>query len=262
LREGLPSIPGKALLKRGPSPKNIGGEYLNVEFGLKPLISDLGKFAEAYQNSEKILAQLERDSGRMVRRKYTFPTETVEKVEEFPDVFPAAGSSISIYSIGRGKLVRTETLKRKFKFSGAFTYYVPPKGTWRRTEFELAHLYGTRFDLGTAWELTPWSWAADWFGNFGDVVKNISQFSQDGLVLRYGYIMCHSTRHVDLTWTGEINQGNGWHPVTLKDSYTWETKQRKRATPYGFGIDLATDLSDRQLAIIAALGLSRGSGHR
>jgi hypothetical protein len=258
LREGLPSIPGNAL-RRGIRPDKFGGEYLNVEFGIKPLISDLKKFIEASQKSEKILAQLERDSGRIVRRGHTFPSEVIgDETYTYPSkTYPTFyGSGLTINHLGEGTLTVHTKTTRKVWFSGAFTYHLPPRGTWMRTVSELNKLYGIRITPDTIYQLTPWSWAIDWFSSTGDVVNNLSLFANDGLVLRFGYVMCHTTQVITEEWNGSANFNGTFKPLRLVDTYKIECKQRRTATPFGFGIDLP-DLSDRQLAIIAALGLSR-----
>jgi hypothetical protein len=83
LREGIPKAVGAAALKnRFSDYRDIGGEYLNYQFGWAPIVSDLKSVASAISNSERILRQLERDSGKNVRRKFAFPptlTITQEK---------------------------------------------------------------------------------------------------------------------------------------------------------------------------------------
>jgi len=105
------------------------------------------------------------------------------------------------------------------------------------------------------WELVPWSWAVDWFTNVGDLIKNVSAFSTDGLVMRYGYIMEHSIArdtYIHIGPTGFRSQSVFCEPYT----FVCETKLRRRATPFGFGLNLEA-LTGRQKSIIAALGLTR-----
>jgi hypothetical protein len=69
-REGLPSLIGASLLKeRASFLRGLGGEYLNVQFGWKPLVADLKAAAKAIIDSDDILKQLARDSGRNVHRR-------------------------------------------------------------------------------------------------------------------------------------------------------------------------------------------------
>jgi hypothetical protein len=108
-------------------------------------------------------------------------------------------------------------------------------------------LLGVKLSPDTVWNLNPWTWAADWFANTGDLMTNVSNMGQDGLVLQYGYMM--ASEEVS---TYSVASKNG--AVT---SRTRLVKRAKRipASPYGFGVSLST-LTARQLAIITALGLS------
>jgi hypothetical protein len=118
---------------------------------------------------------------------------------------------------------------------------------------EASKILGTRLTPDTVWNLNPWTWAADWFANTGDLMTNVSNLDTDGLVLQYGYIMDEESSimhriaslHLDAPYVS---------PSTVRDT---EYKRCKRlpANPYGFTATLST-LTARQLAIIAALGLS------
>jgi len=249
LREGLPSIPGTS--------GNIGSEFLNIQFGVLPSIDDIANIKTAYQQSDKLLRQLNRDSGRLVRRRYSFPDEvTTEKVVT-TDVFPTYVRGVVLATLcQKGTLTTTTKKVVKTSYSGACTYYLPPIGTWRRKLAELDYLYGLQPGLDTAWELTPWSWLVDWQSNFGDVLKNISALSEDGLVYQYAYVMQQVETTVEHQWQGNTIRGGSLVATTVSSSVRCVSKQRRPATPFGFGLDIG-DFSPRQLAILAALGISR-----
>jgi len=114
---------------------------------------------------------------------------------------------------------------------------------------------GLDLDLEVLWNAAPWSWAVDWFSNTGDLIHNMNRWSTDGLVLKYGYIMEHSVVRDKYTFVGPT----GMKPVsTYPPSVTLvtETKIRRRATPFGFGLTLS-GFTNQQKAIVAALGISR-----
>jgi hypothetical protein len=106
------------------------------------------------------------------------------------------------------------------------------------------------------WNLTPWSWAVDWFSNVGDVLSNISDTIDDSLLMRYGYIMEHTI--VRDTYTRKYDRPF-WDKSVLLDSgvsLVTETKLRRRANPFGFGMSWE-GLSPKQLSILASLGITR-----
>jgi hypothetical protein len=73
-------------------------------------------------------------------------------------------------------------------------------------------------------------------------------------VLRYGYMMVQTTSEVTLSTVITDVHGSRY-PSTC--TYRTVVKQRRRATPFGFGVDFGK-LSPKQLSIIAALGLNKG----
>jgi hypothetical protein len=115
-------------------------------------------------------------------------------------------------------------------------------------------LIGLGLTPDVLWNLAPWSWAVDWFTNTGDVILNLTDWASDGLVMVYGYLMEHTIVKdtYTLTFPGIFPRRNVTPMV-----FVTETKLRRKANPFGFGVN-ANDLSDRQLAIITALGLTAG----
>jgi hypothetical protein len=120
---------------------------------------------------------------------------------------------------------------------------------------ELDYLYGIRPGLDTLWELTPWSWLVDWQSNVGDVLKNLSAFSSDGLIMPYAYIMCEQTSHKEYVMPIQYSDYGVWKDATLSVVVKAVTQQRRPATPFGFGVQLE-QLTLKQGAILAALGIS------
>jgi len=123
-----------------------------------------------------------------------------------------------------------------------------------RHALEAKKLLGLTLTPDTLWNAAPWSWAVDWFSNTGDVISNVTDSVTDGLVMRYGYIMEHSiVKNIySLTKPGTLNPDVRVPSITL----VVETKKRRRANPFGFGLSWGS-LSLRQQAIALALGLTR-----
>lgn len=251
-QDGFPMVTGGSLFKeRVQAARSAGGEYLNVEFGWLPLVRDLQSFAKTVKDSHKILDQYRKGSDTKIRTAYDFsPSETTRTY--------IGGGFLShpvLESSGQGTL--SETHRSKAWFRGAFRYHIPVAddvlGKFQQWSSMSDHLLGWKVTPETVWNIAPWSWAADWFGNTGDVLANVSNLGKDGLVLQYGYSMAHRQRHIQLTATFNERYGQ---TITPTRDYMYEWKRRRPATPYGFGVNLQT-LSAKQIAIIAALGLSR-----
>lgn len=266
-RDGLPKLPGASTAD---SSKNWlqkwGEERLNSEFALKPMISDLRSFAQVVKDYDKILKQYERNVGKGVRRSRRLPDEV--KVEQLPDISPyyPQGGSLPASYFNPGVLHREVTTVTKRWFSGMFTYYFNASGEnsslrdkiqYRAQQADL--LLGTDLSPELLWNLAPWSWAFDWYTNAGDVLHNISAFLSDGLVMKYGYVMEHKLITTTYTLDGYSLKSNVQGSIApLKMTTTQERKVRLKASPFGFGLT-DTDLSPRQKAIIAALGITQNA---
>ncbi len=259
-------------------------DFLNFSFAIQPLLKDLEKVFHAVINSEKILNQIRRDSGRNVRRRMQFPP-TVETSEIFREAFvpyglndfgngsnankslflgynPSLSPSNNADPAGaRGLILINRSQGSRYWFSGAYTYYFPDGdedslmdnvSQWVRDSNKILG-YGVTPE--TLWNLTPWTWLSDWFVNIGDNITNYTNFSQDNLVLRYGYLMRHMTTQYTHT-AQNIVFYNGYNPGTVTARYSVESKDRVKATPFGFGSNPNT-WSARQWAILASLGMTR-----
>lgn len=237
----LPKIPGRDFARRGL--KGTGGEYLNVEFGWSPAWRDIKSFREANAKAEEFLTRLEERSGKYSRKRYTLVEDT-----STTETLVAANASSTLDLVGnphrKYPLRRTTITSEKVWFSGAFTHFYqrsPSQIEFFRKLQDARDVYGLDLSVEVAWNLLPYSWLADWYGNIGDVAHNLTRFSQDGLTMRYGYIMRHKSIEYIYTY--------GPSSFTTKA----EVKQRRKASPFGFGVSPA-NLSDRQWAILAALG--------
>nr|URG16439.1 MAG: maturation protein [Leviviridae sp.] len=260
LREQLPQIPGQALLRSHLRDyRQGGGEYLNIQFGILPLYNDIKKIVETANEADKLIAQYTRDSGRLVRRRAKLQIETSTEVTT-PAVsgFISPAIPLPFYSSTSGVMTRRRVTTLRWSFSGAYTYYLDPGVTYlgqmKRNEQIAAKLYGTRLTPEVLWELTPWSWAIDWQTNFGDVMTNISALLNDSLVIRWAYVMCHQTITDTYTLSGTDLKGV---KGPFSQSFAVSRKVRRKATPYGFGLDPAA-FTASQWAIIGALGISKG----
>jgi len=262
LRESVPKLPGWALIgSKANVAKRFADEYLNLEFGVKPMMSDLRQISDAVKRSTKLLKQLERDSGRLIRRSYDFPIDTsTQRTLISPSTWTAPALNTWLYLHSGYTLYQERTVTQRFWFRGAYTYYYEMgeklTDSLRRAEQSISRLFGTRVTPELLWELEPWSWAIDWVTNIGDVIHNITAFSHDSLVMPYAYIMGNYIATDKYTLHGV--QFVGLPPQTLVQSFTTNVKFRSAATPYGFGLDPAA-FSPRQWAILGALGITRAT---
>lgn len=281
-REGIAKLPGHETylmanqMKKGPM-RSSAGEYLNLEFGWKPLVSATVDTLNAVLNASRIIRQYQRDSGKVIRRRYSFPTQTSSQTFYSGDIarglyLPDGGTNGSISAgmwdavwkngVQAGPFTETITTTRDVSFSGAYSYHLPQGNSllddFKRYEQYAHKLLGLRLSPDVLWELSPWSWLADWNGNLGANLKNASMLQNDGLVIRYGYLMTTTVvkRTVSVQGLSTVRGGN---LGTVSATYTTTDKVRERANPFGWGSNPAS-FTGRQWAILGALGITKAPG--
>lgn len=276
LREGLPKLVGASLAKNGLKAKGlhkaVGEEFLNVEFGYKPLVGDIVKSALAVVDFEKRLGQLRKDSEQVVRRRAQLASEQTAQVVPLtgtnvlgpylPFMNTGTGNvnmtSEVIYS--KGAPQRLEEFSSDVWFAGAYSYYLHQGNEFHdkvKEYAQLAHmLLGADLSPETVWQVTPWSWLFDWFADTSVFMRNITELQPDSSVLRYGYIMSTSKT----TWTYIVPditpQIGASCPTVASVTRQRVIKQRRKATPYGFGLDIGA-FSSRRWSVLGALGMTK-----
>lgn len=261
MRDGIPRVLlSRDWQKSASAARAAGDDYLNAQFGWRPLVSDIKSIAEAVATTDSAVKQLQRDSGRLVRRRYQFPTTTSSETEllSYGSGYMPAFGQLARFLEQEGVRERLVETERRQWFSGAFTYYFPQasKGSDGLEMLRAVSdsVFGLSLTPEVLWNLTPWSWAVDWFTNTGDVLANVSDHQQYGLIMPYGYMMETTINKYTYSLRGSKfwNSTEGPSDVSL----VTETKLRRKANPFGFGLNW-DGLDPFQLSILAALGLSR-----
>ncbi len=269
VREGMPSFHDLQELldqmKKHKASKIGSDEYLNFEFGIRPILAEIRKFANAVVKSDQIMRQYDRDAGRLVRRRFSFPTQ--EEVTQFPvesgvQVYPTLPTSMYETLGYSGLRYKTRTRRVDVWFSGAYFYSLPYATIGGQTAFardvtRARVLLGLKLDIEVLWNLAPWSWFLDWFGNIGQVIANCAAFQHDGLVMKYGYLMYREVIEDKYVHSGVHFKDGG--SGEIQTTFGTVLKKRTKAHPYGFGVR-DVDLTPRQVAILAAIGIS-GASH-
>lgn len=261
IKRSLPGI--NTWKKRTKSVLDAADEYLAAQFGWLPLVDEVKNVSSNIKHAHEIRKHYDSNAGSNTKREYEFPTETTSYSVQYQEPAQTSGMSLGTAFKGLGTvgtITRTvETVTRRW-FVGSFTY---PKiqgnsnlDRMARAEAHADHLLGTRLTPTVMWELTPWSWAVDWFTNAGEVVNNFTNFAINGLVMRYGYMMEEKSTTYTCTMSG--GTGHNTDPALRlpPSSMTVVSKVRRPANPYGFGLGWE-DLSPSQLLITAALGITR-----
>lgn len=260
-REGRLPIPGiQAWKQRTELAKAAGSEYLNAVFGWLPLVDDVLSTAQSVLDMATIIENYRSASGTRVSREFEFPHEVSETTQ---DIYSGQCEALYAGNVpGFNDGTAPTVTRRRYKavrrwFSGEFTYSAANGKSFDdivRAKSDAEKLFGSTLTPDVLWELTPWSWAVDWFSNASNVIHNIGAFTQAGLVMRYGYIM--EETHIVDTYEAPGTGLKGASGAAPTSQVTYNVKRRRDANPFGFGLEWE-GLSPTQLAILAALGITR-----
>lgn len=244
-------------------PDNIANQFINEQFGWAPFIGDARDLYRAYNNQDRLMADITRQNGNWIKRGGNVLKE--DNIEEYANVSNASGyvypSLTSDFYRGSGSFVDSHLysqIEREVWFDGSFKFYAPEfdslsragTGTYGKI-MQMMHYYGVRISPTVVWELTPWTWLVDWFSNAGDIIDNVTSQVFDRLVSRYAYIMQRSRKWVCNDSIIHLQGGD----VTCSWTQQIVTKKRRAASPYGFDLSNG-DLSVRQKLILGALGVT------
>jgi len=264
LREGLPSVVPSLLKGKISFFKDLGKDYLNVEFGWKPFLSDLQNAAKALLNAQTALSRPYGPVHRSSTVEYPDTSDYGEGTRngsillqdvptyltssEISKAYPGGLLPAGYTSLGLG--ISTYTTQKNW-FEANF--FLLPKIGYDPSDFvsRLDSLVNTRITPSVLWELTPWSWLVDWGLRIGDALQTAERLADDRVHAQYAYGMRHTTvrRHAKVI----ENPRN----LNLSSATLLEKKERVRANPYGFKVGGYSGLNAWQQSILLALGLTK-----
>lgn len=245
------------------SPKGLGDQFLNVQFGWKPFLRDIGSAFNAVNNFEiyQRLAVLNNDKW-MERSFREDQTETEEVIlRRGPSNANEADPTLywPVFIVpGSCYQTVTKRVKTRIWYKGVFKTYRPEfkQGEPHTALLDLRQklsLLGLRISPSLLYKVTPWTWLGDWFVNAGDFVQRVEDNISNAVMSKYFYVMRQIVTELEYRKIFQTKDGQV-HDLRWKREIT--TKARaKNTNPWGFTTPPG-GLSQGQLAIIAALGLS------
>lgn len=243
--------------------KDVGGEYLNHQFGWVPFINDIKKFIKLQDTIEDRLARIRKDNGKWRKRKCTIRNDSsTTSSSSTGRVSPVVSTNAYTPHLTPDPAQITVTTVDKIWFEGCMRFWIDDldvdssKSIW--TSRIRQKLWGAELTPSLLWELTPWSWLNDWCVNLGDIYSNLSNSAYDSLVAKYAFVMRYRQTREEVSWVDALNAfpSGKVYPKCITVSSA-ECKERQTASQWGFGQLDEGDLTPRQLAILAALGISR-----
>jgi hypothetical protein len=275
MRDGLPHLPVR-LKNQVRDFRLNGGNYLNIQFGWRPLLKDLQDLYKTWLSLDSRVRQLIRDNGRPIRRKGRLSPVITNTTEDLIALGTGTAKSsldgFELFSVdpsytGPVYAKKTVQTSEEIWFKGRFRYYIPELSPSQWDPKVVSQLFGLNPSPSLLYEILPWSWLIDWFLNVGDVLANLSRAFAQNQVVDYAYVMRHFKRETTYTvrtaplirtTNADPLSVNGYYPAqTFTTVVVEESKERVVSTPFGFGVT-TSGLSAQQVAILTALDLSRG----
>lgn len=226
----------------------VGNAYLSYQFGAAPIIGDLKRmfvdFPTAVKRRMNVLKNLQ-EKG-FTCRKVQLDSQSGSNPPLFVGLDNRGENRFSIYGY--------ETTQWSQRTWGYANWYLDEHRSIY-TDAELLGIaekvlrgtYGSPASLSNLWELLPWSWLFDWFGNVGDILSannNVVGAHNDGMA----YICVHTI--------ARMNGYSSTHPQFVDPFISrYETKSRT-AVPAVLSAEVPF-LNEGQLSILTAIGTTR-----
>lgn len=282
LREGLPKLGIDTFKDRAEVIKNAGGDYLNYQFGIAPLISDIKTALRVLFDSTELLKGVP-EQGRPIRRKWALPPIIESEYREDTDALTQVGGypgfdqdiphpylksltgtprNLGVSSQNTtSKAFTAKRLERRQWFVGSYSHFLPlgfnPSNFLERLDV----LTQVKLTPSTLWELAPWSWMTDWFSHIGDSIEANMIASSDTQYIHYAYAMeetiCSLYTDVRFKSAPSIYVTHFAGKDRLSTVTETSFKRRIRANPFGFTAGGFNGLNDHQKSIVLALGAAR-----
>lgn len=253
-------------LKKIRMSQRASDHFINVMFGWKPFLKDLGDLLDLCDQYFTKLKKAEKLNGRWVRRSFTEPpivssTQVWNTTYAYSHQLYRSSFLPAIGGAQSATMVVHRQKSTEIWYEGRFRVYRPEfdPGVEMHDQVRSAKQFltmgGFNIKPSVIWAVTPWSWLADWFGNIGGNIRALEDYLSGEVVSKYMYIMRRTYDQYVYMGTQTFNNG-----PTLSGSSTRRREVKRResaASPFGFSVN--GDLSPVQLLILSALGISRTS---
>jgi hypothetical protein len=175
--------------------RTVSGQFLNYQFGVKPLISDLKKLGTIMATVEKRIAYLRSTYGKRVRVGHS------EDISVDPSGSPTTLYSDSFFTV-KGTVLNYRAL---FQATGYIYHLLENLYGIEATLRGASSALGLLDPVEAVWNAIPFSFVADWFGRIGNVLSRLDRlqpFSGEWRCIDFGYsIKEYAVFKVDVYWT-------------------------------------------------------------
>lgn len=223
--------------------RRTGSRWLNYEFMVRPLVGDIVKAVNIHDQINRRIREInDLYDGNGIRK-------TVRQGSYTSSSNPSATvQSVGVTIMCQFDKVTTTRCSTHIRWAPTSRCGLKPSPRLIRA-LAVQAVYGGTIDLSTLWEIMPWSWMIDWFGNVGEYLssnRNIIPARVTGV-----YPMKHT---MTTGYVQPYRSGNGETTMTAITGIR-ESKVRvaSSVTPSAH----LPFLTGRQLGILSALAATR-----
>lgn len=226
--------------------RRIGGRNLEFQFAIRPLIGDINNMLESHRHVAR--------RAKVLNRLYT--GHGLRRTVSQGSFSRSAKVNATLQSLGTlctDTFDVTTTLDCSTHIRWKPTTSVPISSNGfpdAKRIRALAHsaVHGQTIDFSTLWEVMPWSWALDWFGNVGTFLK-----ASRNLIPARVSVVCPMKHAITRGSTPGWDYGGGKTITAIQ--YIRETK--RRSVSFVSPIAHFNFLNGHQVGILASLAAAR-----
>lgn len=226
--------------------KRGAGALVATDFGVNPYIEDFLKLMKLNNQIKRRVGELEKLKKRGGLRRTVKVFNGSFSIADFDQLMQSNFG----YFVSKGRYCSTEEVKVHCRWYPSATFF-----PWEQTNHPLVDqatdaLLGKTIDMATAWELIPWTWMIDWFGNVSDYLaatRNVVHATLASVTVM---------RHQRSEWSWSASNINGTAQCAPASAVR-ETKDRKLSAV--FPEASLPFLSPGQMGIAAGLTILKSS---
>ncbi|DAD51780.1 maturation protein [ssRNA phage Gerhypos.1_27] len=221
--------------------RQLAGSNLELQFGILPVVEDLDKLMRLSHFIEARIPELQRlRSNRGLRR--TIGIGSYSAVDR-PNLFIQSQNLLlrQVFDVSTTETIKVHT---RWMPDGSYDHLAGDPAL--RALATLA-VTGATLDASTAWELMPWSWLIDYFGNIGDYFRSSRNIV--GATLSDVSVMRHAV-------TTALTQPIVGSDFFFEGCRSFKSDKRRDTSFVSMSANL-NFLSENQVGIVASIAATR-----
>lgn len=264
---------------------DVGGSILNFVFGIKPTVSDVHDVVKLVADSTPVVRSYVANERRQLRRN---STRVIQNRSGSGRILTSGNGSASLedtrhnggrfgsvayWAIGepgfgtRTSIDWSASYTETIRQFATWEYFIPrPAGFGSRIQSysqKAERLLGQGVTPGLVYDLTPYSWLADWFVDFGGLLRYQEAVSGNNVVASRSGVIHEMKLVASARLTSEAFSETGVperrDPFRLsRGSAVCSISYQHRSPGGPYSIVQPWDLTGSQASILAAIGISRG----